>query len=63
MKTKQTLQKHRDVKSYCVFGGSEPIKCGWVQAHQDKQGWDSDKLSEVPRIQKFKEAFTLTFLS
>ena len=25
---------------------------------QDKQGWDSDKLSEVPRIQKFKEAFT-----
>ena len=46
VKTKQTLQKHRDVKSYCVFGGSEPIKCGWVQAHQDKQGWDSDKLSE-----------------
>ena len=30
---------------------------------QDKQGWDSDKLSEVPRIQKFKEAFTLTILS
>lgn len=58
MKTKKTAAKAQRCKvALCVWG---------LRAHQvwpqDKQGWDSDKLSEVPRYKNLRR-HSPTFLS